>query len=102
MIPASQYYNIYILLVSVMTFSLYQRYNIRKGHLQYSDKKSANTVILVIILLFFIGFRPIDGIYFGDTANYVECYYTFYEGVPFSFEWYFIRLCSLFILFVKL
>ena len=89
MIPASQYHNIYILLVSVMTISLYQRYNIRKGHLQYSDSKSANTVILVIFFLFFIGLRPISGRYFVDMANYVESYHAFYEGVPFSFEWYF-------------
>ena len=55
--------------------------------------------ILVLVLIIYMGFRPISGRYFGDTANYAVVYYRLQEGQEinvvkdFMFN-YFMKWCS--------
>ncbi len=52
----------------------------------YDDRFPKSALILCIILIIFIGMRPISGIYFGDTINYAG-YYKKFWGLSFSFSW---------------
>lgn len=86
MLIASLYYPIYLLLVTILTFSVYNRYKVRSGLGTYSAQSNSNAVLLVPFLIFFIGLRPVSGYYFVDMANYVQDYHAFYEGAPFHFD----------------
>lgn len=85
MIGAQLYKYVYLLLVSFLTFLLYNKYRVKTNNSNYEN--TLGNIALVIFLIFFIGLRPISGVYFQDMANYVEYYHAFYDGVPFRFDW---------------
>ena len=82
------YLHIYTLLVTVMSlfvFIKYPRYSqdrIITGRYQ----SSFEVVIITIIMMVFIGLRPISGRFFVDMANYARDY-NLMLGQPFEFEW---------------
>ena len=88
---AQLYYPIYLLIVSVLTLSVYSRYNARRlAQTPYpqSKKWAADTpcLILALFMTLFIGFRPVSFKYFGDMGNYEQWYHLFYENVPFVYN----------------
>ena len=88
---AQFYYPIYLFIVSVLTLSVYSRYNARRfANTPYlQTKKWAADVPCLMLALFmtlFIGLRPVSYRYFGDMGNYVAYYHQFYENVPFIFD----------------
>lgn len=87
MIAAQLYQIIYLLLVTILTISLYNKYSVRRGQTQISSQNSFGLVLLVVFLIVFIGLRPVSGIYFVDMANYAQVYSVLLEGMPFSFDW---------------
>lgn len=87
MIPASLYSAIYLTFITILTLLvcfIYQKHN---GLKEYKhNQTNVVCVFLAIVLVLFIGFRPVSGYYFVDMANYAS-YYTFLlEGSPFSFD----------------
>lgn len=85
---AALYEYIYLLLVSIMTAVIASRYRNASGIGTYAEKGGeAANVILVLLLILFIGVRPIDWRYFGDTINYANHYLRYLDGTPFSFTW---------------
>lgn len=87
MIAAQLYQIIYLLLVTILTISLYNKYSVRRGQTQISSQNSFGLVLLVVFLIVFIGLRPVSGRYFVDMANYAQVYSVLLEGMPFSFDW---------------
>lgn len=90
---AKYYYTIYLFVVTIITLNVYSRYKTRKVSVintTYSPSESwASSVpclVLAILLVLFIGLRPVSYAYFGDMGNYVQFYHSFYEGVPFYFD----------------
>lgn len=61
------------------------------------DAKSANTIIgivIALVLIFYIGLRPISGFYFGDTISYANSFFILQENYDqfelfYSGEWLF-------------
>lgn len=49
-------------------------YNYSNGELIAKHNNYNYAIMLAIILIFFLGLRPVSGIYFGDTANYAYHY----------------------------
>lgn len=86
MIPAEYYQNIYLFIVTLMTFYTMSQYN-RLGK-QIGEKKSTQTIafILLLFLIWFIGTRPLSGTYFIDMANYHQNY-EMLSGERFWFDW---------------
>ena len=86
-IPASLYQTIYLTIVAIVTVILCLRYRDCDGYIEYYHKYSdLNTLIFVLIFVFFIGLRPLSGKYFVDMANYALYYTAIYEGEPFNFK----------------
>lgn len=88
MIEAKYYYNLYLLLVTILTIATANRYS--KVYSIGLDSQSGliidkRALILSIGLAVFIGFRPLSGRYFGDTGSYVR-YYEIQEGLPYIFN----------------
>lgn len=87
MIPASLYQNIYLTLVTIMTLVVYNQYQSKNGLREFSPSRTdAIAGALVLFLVIFIGFRPLNGVYFQDMANYAINYTVFYEGATFFFD----------------
>lgn len=87
MIPASLYQTIYLTLVTILTLIVYNQYQRRNGLREFAPSKTDAIVgVLVIFLIFFIGFRPVSG-RFVDMMNYVLSYEAFFEGATFVFDW---------------
>lgn len=87
MIPAAYYSTIYLIIVTIMTLVAYSQYQGRNGLREF--KHTPTDVIgglLVLFMVLFVGFRPVNGRYFVDMANYVQYYTIFYEGEPFHFD----------------
>lgn len=86
-IAAKLYQFIYLLIVTVLTFSVSSRYKENGGlsNYRYIQNETANW-ILVGFLVLFIGLRPVSGVYFVDMVNYVQNYHAIYEGAPFYFD----------------
>ena len=74
MIPASLYQYIYILIVTLMTFFVMSSYN-KWGRL-YNVKNKSQIIeyLLLIIVILFIGTRPLSAKYFTDTTSYSRNY----------------------------
>ncbi|WP_445381949.1 EpsG family protein [Robiginitalea sp. IMCC43444] len=56
-------------------------------------------LILFLFITLFIGFRPINPIYFGDTGNYYTAYMAYAQGAPirdnYDLVWHlFMKVCS--------
>lgn len=87
LIAAKYYYDIYLILVSILTFTTINRYLQRSGNtLIYSSKLSNVTgVLLVITIILFIGLRPVNDI-FVDMVGYNNTYNVFFLK-PFQFNY---------------
>ena len=88
MLPAFLYQHLYLLLVTVCTiFCSIQYYN-DSLHLLPDVKKSQHIGgwLFVILLAFFIGYRPVSAAYFGDTYNYDLFYKVFNYGKAFNWK----------------
>lgn len=85
MIPAAYYQYIYLFIVTLMTFYAMSQYN-RQGK-QYNTRNSSQiaAIILLFLVVWFIGTRPVSGKYFVDMANY-RMFYEFEFGESFSFN----------------
>lgn len=58
--------------------------------------------IIVVVFVFYMGFRPINNAYFGDSAIYTKAYYLMQQGADVKIEKdyifnYFMKFCSNFI-----
>lgn len=88
MIPSSYYYLIYIVfvtLLSIVTLSRYSSYS--SARLEYpSQSKYDVSLLIVIILTFFIGFRDPFAVAFQDTQAYSR-WYTSVFGDMFVWDW---------------
>lgn len=87
MIAVQLYQILYLLMVFVLSLSVYNRYKKRTDAVQTSKNASTGLIVLVLFLIFVIGLRPASGKYFVDMVNYIQAYDAFYDGVPFSFNW---------------
>lgn len=88
-IAAANYRYIYLALITIMTLFVCLDYFNRNGIYQYNENKLGGVVVtflVVLFLIFFVGFRPVSGRYFVDMANYVLYYNTLYDGTPFTFD----------------
>lgn len=83
MIPGSYYLFIYLLIVSIATFTVCRRYRISQLGADVKDN-SGIAFGMAFILTLFIGLRPNDPV-FADTVNYVKGYYE-NQFHPFSFS----------------
>lgn len=86
MIPAEYYHNLYLFIVTIMTFFAMSPYN-KWGKL-FNAKGVSQFVAFVylIIIILFIGTRPVSGKYFHDMAGYYASYNNNF-GAPFYFDW---------------
>lgn len=87
MIAAQLYQPIYLLLVTVLSLFIYNIYHTKNTTKHQSTYYDSALLILVGFLIVFIGFRPESGRYFVDMGGYVQNYYTFFDGTPFTFDW---------------
>lgn len=67
MISAFLYKYIYLLIVTVLTLAVIKYRKSLK-----TNEGLTGSVLLCLFLVFFIGLRPVSGIYFVDTANYAN------------------------------
>ena len=87
LIPASYYKSIYLTLVTILTIVTYTQYQRRNGAIEFRYSRTDSIcVVLVVLIILFIGFRPVSG-HFVDMTNYVLFYRLFYEGATFNFDW---------------
>lgn len=76
MLPASLYYPVYLLVVTLLTFYAMQMYNQRvlSNLNRTTTSKQLSALMVCVFMIFFIGMRPLSGQYFVDMANYNEIY----------------------------
>lgn len=88
MIAASAYSTIYIIIVTILTIVLTQRYAQMPDSrlLCQGTRSSIGGWCIALILALFIGFRPMSW-YFVDMVNYNDYYYTLFYGKPYEFNW---------------
>lgn len=82
------YYPLHLLIVTIFTFVLSNRYNRQSGLSSYCDAPSnqRTTAIIVILCIIAYGLRPENGV-FVDMTNTVYTYHNLYENTPFVFDW---------------
>ena len=87
MIPAKSYYTIYLIFVTIITLITYFKYDKKNGNITYplNKRKKDGTLILAILMVLFIGYRPASSI-FVDMINYITYYHALYEGNVFVFD----------------
>lgn len=87
--PASFYHPIYLILVSLLTIIIVNKYPSSYIRFKFRDTSYQwQSLILALFLILFIGLRPLSGKYFVDMYNYYIYYYTFYYKAPdFTFNW---------------
>ena len=87
LIAAKYYYDIYLILVSILTFTTINRYLQRSGNTLIYSSKSFNVIgfLLAIIIILFIGLRPVDAV-FVDMSGY-NAWYDIYFLEPFQFNY---------------
>ncbi len=87
LIAAQNYYTVYLIIVSIISFSVCYKYSIRKVNITQSLKKkrTIGVLLIAIFMTVFIGFRP-ESIIFADTISYVEFYHFLYENKVFIFD----------------
>lgn len=88
MIEAKAYNILYLLIVSIFSAFVYAKYSKRNDAnvIAYNTKSVGALPIFVVLLVLFIGFRPASYV-FVDMMNYIRSYHTFYENVPFTWDW---------------
>lgn len=81
MISPSSYQLIYLIIVTVITLCV-----INVKRLPKQREIFLPSALLCLFMVIFIGFRPVDGVYFVDMANYHEywIYQAQWEGFDFS------------------
>lgn len=86
MIPEANVQTIYLIIVTLMTLWVYSQYQYRNGLREFKfTTTNAIVGMLVLFMVFLIGFRPVSGRYFGDMITYTH-WYLFCEGEPFHFD----------------
>ena len=87
MIEASSYYDLYLLIVTLLTVFTSITYFTYPNRRLLSESRPVHLsgYIISIFFVFFIGFRPID-IVFADMVNYHDWYFVFWWGKPFKFN----------------
>ena len=87
MIAASNYYTVYLIIVTIITFFVGYKYNRKNGNITHPLKKQKNlsTLLLVLFMVTFIGFRPESPV-FVDMMNYTEFYHGLYKNTIFVFN----------------
>ena len=84
-----QFYSyIYIGVVAVLSLLTFQQYTTypQSRLLEERSKPSWGIVLLMALFSFFIGLRPVSGVYFVDMAGY-SSFYNLQLGEPFVFDW---------------
>lgn len=73
MIPASLYHPLFVWsLFALCLFYVFKIYGYNNNSLLSNQHNYQNAVIFGILVILFLGLRPISGIYFGDTINYAD------------------------------
>jgi hypothetical protein len=73
--PAALYQPIYLALITVICLAFGLRYISSNGYeMQEEGSSEIMPILLATILIIWLGNRPINGAYFGDTANYAISY----------------------------
>lgn len=89
--PASLYQPLYFIIVGLLCLAVSFRYSSSPDfRLQTSVSQPLFPYILCLAFIFWLGFRPISGTYFGDTANYALEYMGFQSDeseINWSGEW---------------
>lgn len=81
MIPASLYHTIFIYTLLLLTIIICTKYsNYSHAQIRHSRGAFIPTLFLCLILAVWLGYRPINGRYFVDTANYALTYYEMQKG----------------------
>lgn len=75
MIPAAYYYDIYLMVVTLLTIPVISWYKTatEESALYKRDNRIGSLLLLIAVVLF-VGFRPLSGRFFGDMANYYGNY----------------------------
>lgn len=83
MIPASLYHPIYLLLVLLFTVGVLPKYTSRVilNPQRFHLAKTRMAWLLCLLLVLFIGLRPVSGTYFVDMISYAEQYELIQGGV---------------------
>lgn len=84
-IPALYYYDVYLFIITILSFSCFSFYGRRKGYLQLNaqtDNKRA--FIAFVFFAIFVGLRPISAV-FADMTQYKGVYERW--GGSFTFDW---------------
>ena len=88
MIAAQYYHDIYLIVVSILTFIVGSRYSTYSSDRLYGNNREdpVPSLILMIIVTLFIGLRPISGKYFVDMRATAIAWPNWNEGIfHFSF-----------------
>lgn len=86
--PASLYHPLYFIVVGILCMAVSFRYiSSPDFRLQTSNNQSLFPYILCLGFIFWLGFRPISGYYFGDTANYAFEYVGLQSDNEVDFNW---------------
>lgn len=88
MIPASLYQTIYLILVTILTIAVRQKYVLMRdsSNRMYSNGETVQALLIVVFMTFFIGLRPVSGAYFCDMSNYATSYELYLDGAIFQFD----------------
>ena len=99
-IPLQYYTTIhYHLLLLIALVILFHSFNFKIDDSESIQFFNITGYIIVFLLIFYMGLRPISGRYFGDTANYAVIYSKLQQGEQISVERdymfnYFMKFCS--------
>lgn len=79
MLDAKYYHIVYLIVVMILTLLVSYRYAYLKSEDEIPQPKHRNwgPFLFFVLVALFIGFRPIDGLYFVDMTNYFTDWYTF-------------------------
>lgn len=87
MISATNYYTVYLIIVTIITCFVSYNYSGKNGLVECSlkSKNTIGTFLLALFMVMFIGFRPASSA-FVDMMNYITFYHAFHEGSVFVFD----------------
>lgn len=87
--PASFYHPIYLVFITTLTIIVMNNY-VNKAYIYnnyINNSKKYHAFIIAVLLIIFIGLRPVDELYFVDMYMYNHSYHTMYYGERFWFNW---------------
>ena len=87
-IDARYYSHIYYGLITLLSLIVFIQYSAYSQSRLQNDKQQhpIGVFLLTLVLVLFIGFRPISGWYFVDMGGYDD-YYSVIQGDAFLFDW---------------